>query len=333
MNPSVPRITIEQVVSFTTLAELGSFRAASERLCVSEQGLRGRVLALEDRLGTSLYEKERGRRGEVRLTAAGRTFLDRANRFMEEAQALTNEFDPVEAGHPVRIAVSHCTACLLTADVLRGVHAGCGDRPLQVVMRTEARVVSSVREDTSFSAGISTLDEPADGLVHRHWTSMDWRLVAPLGHPLLQQPSASLRDLVDEALIVFETNSAPRTHVMEAFHLRGLVPRIAMEVTSTPAAIRMVDAGLGLAIVPAPAWGVVENGARTGQTTLSDSIRAIEIAILTRPATEDDAPVSTVVDALLEYAAAVPADRDSGARRVLPLDTRRQKRRPTVAAA
>jgi DNA-binding transcriptional LysR family regulator len=55
-----------------------------------------------------------------------------------------------------------------------------------------------------------------------------------------------------------------------------------METTSTQISVRMVEAGLGLAIVPLLASGVVTRGCRVGVRSLGEQIRPIDSGILLR---------------------------------------------------
>jgi DNA-binding transcriptional LysR family regulator len=62
MPNDLPAVSTDQVAAFVELAHRGSLRAAARESHVTEQGLRNRLLALEQRLGVELYHKGRGRR-------------------------------------------------------------------------------------------------------------------------------------------------------------------------------------------------------------------------------------------------------------------------------
>ena len=88
MQHDVPSFSTDQVAAFVELARLGSLRAAAERLSISEQGLRNRLVALEQRLGAQLYRKSRGPRRVGPLTEQGERFLPAAVDFLERSRAL-----------------------------------------------------------------------------------------------------------------------------------------------------------------------------------------------------------------------------------------------------
>jgi DNA-binding transcriptional LysR family regulator len=111
---------------------------------------------------------------------------------------------------------------------------------------------------------------------------MDWSLIAPPRHPLLRKKTLDLSDLTDLPLILFERGSTGRQHVIDAFHGAGLSPRVEMETTNTEIIVRMVEAELGVSIVPLMPSGAVTRGHRVGQRSLGDRIRPIHSGILLR---------------------------------------------------
>ena len=112
--------------------------------------------------------------------------------------------------------------------------------------------------------------------------SLSWSLITPPGHTLARRKAVSLSQLVDEPLILFERGSTGRQHVLDAFHEQKLTPTVHMETTTTDIVVRMVEAGLGIAIVPLLPGGVVTRGHKVVTRTLSDPIRPIHSGILTR---------------------------------------------------
>lgn len=88
-------VTPGQLRTFAAVAELGSVRAAAERLQVTESAVSAAIGALQRQLGASLLERQgRG----IRLTAAGARYADYARRVLgmleEAAAAALAEADP-----------------------------------------------------------------------------------------------------------------------------------------------------------------------------------------------------------------------------------------------
>ncbi len=83
-------------------------------------------------------------------------------------------------------------------------------------------------------------------------------------------------------LIVFERGSTGRQHVLDAFHGLGLSPRVDMEATTTGIVVKMVEAGLGVSLVPLMPNGAVTRGVRVGVRSLAGQIAPINSGILLR---------------------------------------------------
>jgi DNA-binding transcriptional LysR family regulator len=148
--------------------------------------------------------------------------------------------------------------------------------------RIEAEIENDLLNDPELEIGLAAPYESSSGLEYTHLFSMEWSLVAPLKHALLKKPKLQLKELADLPLILFERGSTGRQHVMDAFHGQNLSPRIDMEATNTEIIVRMVEAGLGLSIVPLMPGGVVTQGRRVDVRGLGHQIRPIHSGILTR---------------------------------------------------
>ena len=296
MNRLMAPISTEQVRAFVELVRTGSIRLAAQSLHLSEEGLRSRLLALEERLGVALYEKERGRRADVRLTHAGRLFTGKAEQFLEEAHALTHLFEPAQHSREIRIAASQYLTYYVLIDVMREFHARSPEITLRLITRTEQQILADLQSDSSLALGACAPIEYPVGLSYHPWFVLPWYFVAATGHPLLEREMLSLAEVANEPLIVFEAGSTGRQHVFEAFYQRRLTPRIAMETTSTQVIVRMVEAGLGTAIVPLLPSGIVTRGLRVGQVALGQQIRPMESGIFSRPDWDNDLAVRSFIE-------------------------------------
>ena len=91
-----------------------------------------------------------------------------------------------------------------------------------------------------------------------------------------------LKDLAAAPLILYEQGSTGRRHVIEAFQREGLSPHVEMETTTTDLIVRMVEAGLGVSIVPLLPSGVVTRGRRVESRPVTGRMRPIDSGILLR---------------------------------------------------
>lgn len=277
-----PLLSVDQVAAFVELARQGSLRRAADRMNITEQGLRNRLVALERRLKVELYRKSRGIRTVTPLTAEGLRFLPAATAFLERAQELGEVFSAHEAPREVHVAASQYVVLYVLIDATRRFRAAFPNIHIQLSTRTEREIEGALREDPGVAFGVAAPYEPSRDLVYTHLFSMGWSLITPPRHPLLRKKTIGLSDLADQPLILFERGSTGRQHVMDAFYGQGISPRTQMETTSTEIIVRMVEAGLGVSIVPLLASGSVTRGRRVQVRALADEIQPIHTGILMR---------------------------------------------------
>src|SRR5689334_7118353 len=116
--PSLPSLSTDQLAAFVELARQGSLRTAAETLFITEQGIRSRLIALEERLGVELYRKSRGMRKTTPLTAQGKRLLPHAMAFLERAAELRDLFVAEEAAQEVDVVASQYLIAYALIDVV-----------------------------------------------------------------------------------------------------------------------------------------------------------------------------------------------------------------------
>jgi DNA-binding transcriptional LysR family regulator len=83
--------------------------------------------------------------------------------------------------------------------------------------------------------------------------------------------------------------------VLDAFHEQGLAPTVALETTSTETVVSMVEAGLGVAIVPLMPNGAVTRGRRVDVRAIAEPIRPIHSGVLLRRGETPSPPVARLL--------------------------------------
>jgi DNA-binding transcriptional LysR family regulator len=250
---------------------------------ITEQGVRNRLLALEQRLGAELYRKCRGPRRATPLTPQGIDFLPRARAFLEQARDLGDLFGGgSRTPREVHVAASQYLLMYVLIDAVRRFQSRRPDVRVRISTHNERDIEQVLLNDPGVALGVAAPYEPPAELVYQHIFSTDWSLITPSRHRLANRSKVRLKDLAEESLILFERGSTGRQHVLDAFQAQGVNPRIHMETTTTEIVVRMVEAGLGVAIVPLLKGGAVTRGRKVGIIPLADPIRPINSGILMR---------------------------------------------------
>ena len=302
MAGSLPSLSTDQVAAFVELAKAGSLRVAAEALHLTEQGVRNRLVALESRLKAELYHKQRGPRVRSPLTRQGELFLPHALSFLERARRLADLFAGAESSNEIRVAATQYLTLYVLLDAIRAFHKAYPAIRVRLSTKTERDIEDALLRDPDLSFGVAAPYESGADLDYRHLFSQEWGLIAPPGHPLLRKRGLTLQHLVGVPLILFEQGSTGRQHVLDAFRGLGLTPRVDMEATTTGIVVKMVEAGLGVSLVPLMPNGAVTRGVKVGARSLAGQIRPIHSGILMRRG-EKPAPAA---EAFIRYLQPAP---------------------------
>lgn len=238
---------IPQVEAFIAVATYGSFARAAASLFLTQPSVSARVQVLEAALGQRLFE--RTGRG-VRLTRAGAVFLPIAERLLhtvaEGRQAL--EAASSSDGGLVTIAAALSVSTYLLPDIVKRFR---DEHPA-------ARV--SIRSGHSRDVLRMVLEEEAEiglarGLTHPavHTVRLgrdEILLVVPPSHPFAYRRQARLAEAAAQPLILFDKGSSDWILITGFFRRSGLLPNAVLELEGIEAAKKMVEKGIGIAMLP-----------------------------------------------------------------------------------
>jgi DNA-binding transcriptional LysR family regulator len=278
----IPSLSTDQVLAFVELHRHGTIRAAAQDLHITEQGLRNRLISLEKELGVELYRKVRGIRNVTPLTTQGQQFLPYATAFLERAAELNDLFATETQPQEVAIVSSQYLAKYVLIRGIARFHEANPNIRIRLSVRTEFEVETMLVEHPEIQLGFAAPYESSPAIRYEHLFSMNWSIVTPRSHRLSQKKRVRLKDLVEDPLMVYESGSTGRQHVMDAFARESLQPRIEMEATTTDLLVQMVEADLGIAIVPLLPDDSVTKGLKVAIKSLGNQIRPIDSDILTR---------------------------------------------------
>ena len=292
-------LSTDQVAALVELAKKGSLRHAAETLCISEQGVRNRLLALEGVLGVEVYRKSRGVRRSNPLTPDGQKLLPRAIAFLERARELAESTRTVAAPQEIHVAATEYMILYVLIGAVRSFHKLFPKIKIQLTCRTEHEIEQSLLDDPGLAFGVVAPYEASSKLDYRHLFSMGWSLITSRQHAFGDKKRITLRDLQNLPLILFERGSTGRQHVMDAFHGLAISPRVEMETTSTEIIVRMVEANLGVSIVPLMSSGIVTKGRRVAVHSLHNQIAPIHSGILSRRGERFPSATQSFIDSLV----------------------------------
>ncbi|MCY0997747.1 LysR family transcriptional regulator [Myxococcus sp. MISCRS1] len=241
-------MTRDQLQAFLRVAQEGRLSPAAKGLGLSQSGLSRQLQALEAELGTRLLVRTPA--GAV-LTDAGERFLPHARRALDALAAGTSELERLSGTPrgPVSLGTLHTVGAYLLPDIIPTFARRFPEvRPrLSEGMSTalEDNVVRGVLDLAIVSLPVRHTDLVAQKL----WEEV-LVLAVPRGHRLTKVTRPlSLADVVEETWVVIPSMSGTRALEAEC-EARGVTPRLALETDNAEAMRRMVERGLGVALIP-----------------------------------------------------------------------------------
>jgi DNA-binding transcriptional LysR family regulator len=273
INPS-----LRHVLTFVSLAETQSFRRAAERLRLSQPAVSAHIRELEKQFGVPLvYRTTR----HVSLTAEGEAFAARARRALDELDMASQDLRDLAAVQRGRVVVA-CVPPLMASLVPNVVRRMSLDHPaLEVEIHDvlSAQVVQLVaRGEADFGIG----PRPSDTGLSFALLERDYYVaVVPDGHELASRSAVTLGDLADYPIVGMRRVANARQVLDQATQQRRtpLVPRF--EVLHIFSIGRMVEAGLGIAVLPRSALPVI-GGSRVATVDIRSPRIHRDIGLITR---------------------------------------------------
>lgn len=229
------------------VARCGTMRAASRKLNVASSAINRQILALEQELGTPIFERlSRG----LRLTAAGEVLLVHVRetlRSHERMQARINGLTGMRWG---RVTVA--TFGTIAAEVMPSVITAFRDRhpKCTVDVQVVENVMTPVQNgDVDLGIGFN-LPTPA-GIEAVFELPVALGVVVPPGHPLAARLSVSLASCTEFPLILPSAAMSMRPALDHAFAAFGGVLQPTIESNSVELMKNAVQMGQGLAFLTA----------------------------------------------------------------------------------
>jgi len=243
-------IQLMQVEGFLEVARRGSVSRAAEALFITQPTLTARLKALERDLGTPLFLRTPH---GMRLTDAGRAWIpyaERALRALVDGRDALAQVMTASAGH-LMIAAAPAVSTYVLPELLERFVAA--HPRVEVSVRTghsEDVVELVLRDEVQIGLG-RTIRHP--DLELRPFHTEDMVLVTAPEHPFTKRPSVTMAEVAGQKLIMFDRTSSYYEIAQGAFLSSGVSLRGLMELDSIEAAKKMVERGLGVALLPGSA--------------------------------------------------------------------------------
>lgn len=288
---------IDSLALFVRAAELRSLTKAAEASHIGLAAASRRIALLEHRFQAPLFE--RSPRG-VELTAAGSTLFVHARALLLRMNHLQADMADYAAGRRGILKVLASTSAMteFLPEDLAGFTAANPDIRLIIEERWSVEIVTAVAASDA-DVGIIMEGHSHDGITTFPYRSDRLAVVMRGDHPLAGRAPLAFADVLAHDVIALEGGSSMMRLLSTQAAIAGKTFRLRVQVRSFEAVCRMVQAGLGVGILPLQAATVLASGLALDVQPLADDWAERRMLVCVRR----KRPPAAALDALLAYLA------------------------------
>ena len=298
-------IDLRDLRLFIHIAESKSLTRAAERSHLSLPAVSARVKELEVQAGVRLlYRAPRG----VALTPAGQTLLQHARSILAQVEHMKSDLQRYGEGVQGHIRLFANTTAIteFLPEVLATFLAAHPQVDVDLQERLTGEIIRGVLDGTT-DLGIVSGPVDADGLDKLHFSTDQLILALPPGHPLTARERLRFAEAMDYDYIGLHEGSTLATFMDGLMQKTCHKLHIRVQVSNFESVCRMVEAGVGIGIVPASAARRHSHTMKIETRPLDEPWALRERYLLTRRG--DSLPAFT--QALIDAIVAFPGHRDS----------------------
>ncbi|HTO73566.1 MAG TPA: LysR family transcriptional regulator [Gemmatimonadales bacterium] len=246
-----PELELRHLRSFVAVAEELHFGRAAARLGIAQPPLSQQIQRLEASLGTRLFDRTNRR---VELTDSGRALLEHATRVLQGSAAAVEAVRRAARGEsgPLRVAFAASVMFLSLPRIIRAFRHRYPEVRLDLREMPTGLQLEALRAE-ELDIGFLRQPEPDPALELETVMREPLRAAVPAGHPLANRRRIRLESLAAEPFVLFPREIAPGLHaqVLALCRSAGFAPRIVQESRELYTTVSLVEAGMGVTIIPA----------------------------------------------------------------------------------
>lgn len=259
--------TLKHFRYFDALARNGHFGRAAEACAISQPALSVQIKELEAMLGAPLVERTAR---QIRLTTLGEEFLIRARKVLGEVEAMADlariSEGPLKGR--LRMGIIPTVAPYLLPAIIRGLSE---DLP-GLELRPRESVTQSLLEDLrqsrlDFVVAALPVSEPA----LQEFPLFEEEFVLVRSAEDAEKPVPSPDRLQQMKLLLLEEGHCFRDQALAFCDIKRSDPSLLMEGSSLSTLVQMVDAGLGLTLIPEMAVPLESKGTSVSLSRFVDA--------------------------------------------------------------
>lgn len=249
-------MTTNQLKYFITVAETLNFTEAGKRHFISQTAITQHIHALEEQLGTKLFNRDRRR---VELTPAGKVFLTEARAILERMRIARIKTEKAATGTVGHLNIGYVKGYENTnfGNVIKTFHEQYPNIFFQVYRSAHLDLFWQLdQKKLDIAVNICYSNTDVEGFCQKKITSIPLYAVLYPTHPYAQLSSIHRYDLRNESFLLTKFYDAPlakKYYIPDQFAKSGFIPNVAAQSSDMETLLLLVASGIGITILPASA--------------------------------------------------------------------------------
>ena len=241
-------VTLRQLHVFQSVAVTRNFSRTGDLVGLTQPAVSRCITELESQLDLKLLNRTTR---EVELTDAGRNLAARLTRVLDDLEGVLLDVRGMatERRGRVRVASSPTLSANLMPDCIARCQQVLPGLDLVLLDRIQNAVLASV---LSGEVDFGVVIDPGEReqLACETILTEPFCLACPPGHRLARKRQVRWADLQGESLVLLDHASGSRRLIDRALAAHGVQCSVVQEVGHPTTIFRMLDAGLGLSVIP-----------------------------------------------------------------------------------
>ncbi|MBS4070013.1 MAG: LysR family transcriptional regulator [Algoriphagus sp.] len=235
---------------FQAVAEELNYRKAAERLFISQPGLSRQIKQLEEELGVQLFERDKK---HVELTAAGAFLKGEVDFVLNHLESTKQQLLEIAAGREgeLRIGFLGSASNQVLPDLLKKLNSNLPKITTSLEELSNQIQVEMIQKD-KLDLGFVRLASVPEDLEMKSVFRDTFSLVVPSDHPIQAKSFKSVGQFAAESFVLFSSDYSNYYYeqILGICRDAGFMPKIKHKSVHALTIFRLVENGLGVAIVP-----------------------------------------------------------------------------------
>ncbi len=272
---------IRELISFYHTARLSSVSQAARFLELGQPTVTAHLQRLEQDIGEDLFDRNRR---PIKLTPQGSKLFELARPLVSSMEkgleSLNNQM--TDAGQLGSFSIGSYPNLALhyLPPVLQEYRARYPEASIKVVTSPYQVLMRLLDAGDVDMALVHAPEEEVKDVVFVHLFDAPFRLLAPIGHPILDSPELSLEKIADWPLILLSQHSYTRRYFEMAMSEKGLQCQVGLEMDNSELVRKYVEIGMGIAVTTTESsMPNNEDSSRVRVLELSHLLPSVEIGV------------------------------------------------------